>query len=159
MLAPFFGEIVSLEQPQMLYRIHATNQSMIGKFSPEFSARICVEETDRTNAVNACLMRLGKIAAPISFERYWEHMVHRLMFKRLLPERYPYGDTVWSLYPKFIRAVILADASAKRKVYLLGWGTLAALLPRFVAVKVIHLWAAPLSRPRWLTRLFSIRSA
>lgn len=136
-LAPFFGDIVSI--PHYVggeYRIHSSNISSYGKnFSGELVEKSCRQESERAALVNALLLKLGKIqdGQGIDLDRYWDHMHHRLMYKRFVPERYPYAEGLHAVLWRFWKSVALGDLSTSRKLKLLIWGGITAYAPRRLA--------------------------
>ncbi|HKP57076.1 MAG TPA: glycosyltransferase [Polyangiales bacterium] len=153
-LAPFFGDVVSLTEPQGCYRIHGHNASGGRAFSPEYIAEICIEETQCTRAVNELLSRLP-YSPRIDIERFTQHMKHRLIYKRLRADDYAYGDSTLELFAKYCRAIVAGDTSAKSKSMMLAWGAVMAVAPQKLAWFAARLKQEPLARGELLRLLWS----
>jgi glycosyltransferase involved in cell wall biosynthesis len=146
MLAPFFGEVISLPDPGGMYRIHGANKSAVGKPSLDRVIKNCEDETIRVHAVNEVLLqkRLVRAGQIINFERFWEHMLHRLIYKRFRSSEYPYNDNLLGVFIKYCGSVYVADISTRRKIKLAAWGAMVAWAPYRIAYGVMSLkLAAP----------------
>ncbi|HKU44966.1 MAG TPA: glycosyltransferase family 2 protein [Polyangiales bacterium] len=153
-LAPFFGDVISLTEPQGNYRIHGRNAAGGIAFSPEYLAELCVEETLRTLAVNDVLAK--RPGSPrVDIELFYEHLKHRLIYKRLLPERYGYGDSTRALFTKYSRATLRGDLSNRSKAMMLAWGAVMALAPRELAWVAARAKQEPGSRSALLQELWA----
>jgi glycosyltransferase involved in cell wall biosynthesis len=139
LLAPYFGDIISIVEPQGMYRWHSANKSGISdNFSLKRRINWCEDETERVHAAVEFLLARNKIAPgeTIDFERFLEHMEKRLLFKRFAPREYWYGDNLVSLFLKYCRSVVIADMDRGKKLAYLGWGTLVAFCPRQISYKI-----------------------
>jgi glycosyltransferase involved in cell wall biosynthesis len=159
MLAPFFGDVVSLPEPQGEYRLHSASKSGVAdRFSLVRIANVCEDETARVHAVNELLHQKFRIrpGAGIDFTRNWDHMHHRLIYRRLLPERYPYRETLLMVFFRFMLAVHLATVPWRNKLVLWGWGTLVAFAPKRLALWVARMLRYKEERRNFLRRLSSL---
>jgi hypothetical protein len=133
MLAPFFGEVVSLCEPFGNYRIHDQNDTGGRIFTPEFLAAILQEDKLRERAVNEMLARQAR-KLKVDWELNIHHLKNRLVLKRLMPELYPYDDGPEGLLPKLVRAALRSDTTTESKLMLVAWATLMTLAPRPLAL-------------------------
>jgi Glycosyl transferase family 2 len=156
MLAPFFGDVVSLPTALGNYRLHGTNDTGGRAFSPELVAAVCVEETQRAFAVNTVLApRLER--QPVDIELLARHMKHRLIYRCLLGEQYPYSESLGELYASFCRAVLRDHAGFRSKCMRLAWGAGMALAPRAYALWFARIQQDPKARPELLEQLWRFR--
>lgn len=156
MLAPFFGDVISLPAALGNYRLHGTNDTGGRAFSPELVAAVCVEETQRAFAVNTLLdQRLER--QPVDIELHARHMKHRLIYRCLLGDQYPYCDSLGALYASFCRAVLRDHAGFGSKLMRLAWGAAMALAPRAHALWFARLQQDPQARPELLEQLWRSR--
>ena len=148
LLAPHFGDIISIVEPQAMYRWHGANQSGIShKFSLEQRVKWCEDETERVRAAAEFLRARNKIAPgeTFDFERSMDHLEGRLLFKRFAPRAYPYGDNLVSLFLKYCRSVVVSDMKQRKKLVYLAWATLVAFCPRQIGYKI----AVAKAEKRW----------
>jgi glycosyltransferase involved in cell wall biosynthesis len=140
LLAPYFGEIISIVEPQGMYRLHGTNKSGSSDgFSVERHINWCEDETERVYAASELLLARNKIGkgAALDFERFLDHIGNRLLFKRFAPRGYWYEDNLVSLYLKYCRSVVIADMNRRKKIAYLSWGTLVAFSPCQISYKIV----------------------
>ena len=128
MLAPFFGDVVSLREPQAVYRNHDINKGY-ARFCLDEMMWVCQEEWDRAAMANAVL-RDNRRAGRVNIEHYYRHMLHRLVYKRVAPHIYPFNDSVVSVCRKYCNAVARSDRELSRKFLLWMWGLVMTVLPR-----------------------------
>jgi glycosyltransferase involved in cell wall biosynthesis len=148
LLAPYFGDVSSIVEPQGMYRWHGSNKSGISnKFSLERCVRWCEDETERVHAALEILRARNKIVEgeTIDFERFLDHMEKRLQFKRFAPRVYWYGDNLVSVFLKYSRAVAIADMNRAKKLAWLTWGTLVA----FSSYRISYKIAVAKAEGRW----------
>jgi hypothetical protein len=136
MIAPWLGDVVSLAEPLSMYRLHGKMLSHFGGERPiGYIAEVCEEETDRMRAVNDFLAQRG-IPFRYDFERYDDHLRGRLIYSRVLPERYPYADGKLALFVKYARAILRTERRPAKKLARIGWAAVTAFAPAPLGVKV-----------------------
>ncbi len=148
-LAPFFGDVILLTSPQGNYRIHGQNAHGGRGFSPEYEAELCTYETARMRAVNEVLARRPG-GHRVDVELLTEHMRHRMVFKRWLPERYDYGDSMAALFVKLCRATWRSEMGARGKMMMVLWALLVAFSPDPLAFRAAQLKQDIEARPKIL---------
>ncbi|HUH84586.1 MAG TPA: glycosyltransferase family 2 protein [Stellaceae bacterium] len=139
LLAPYFGDVISLVEPQAMYRWHGANKSGIAdKFSLEQCVNWCEDQTERVRAAAAFLRAKSKIAPgeTIDFERFLDHVEGRLLFKRFAPRAYLYRDNLGSLFLKYCRSVLVSDMERRKKPLYVAWAALVAFSPRQISYKI-----------------------
>ena len=136
MIAPRRGDVVSLSDPMTYYRLHAKMNSHFGGHRPpQMIADVCDEETSRMKAVNAFLASKN-IPFRYDFEKYDGHLRGRLVYVRAFPERYPYGDSRFSLVGKYTISIMRTERNAIMKLAHAGWAAVTAFAPKKIGIRV-----------------------
>jgi glycosyltransferase involved in cell wall biosynthesis len=122
LLAPHFGDVVSLTEVYGCYRVHATQMSASGQFNVERIERITSDEVLRYEVVSDFLVRHGH--NPLDALRWSDHTLKRIFLRRLGRSR----ESIWPLIPRYIAAAARRDRglNSKAKHILLG---LALVIP------------------------------
>lgn len=139
LLAPYFGDIASIVEPQGVYRWHGANKSGIShKFSLQQRVNWCEDETERVRTAAEFLRARNKIAPgeTVDFERFMDHLEGRLLFKRFASRAYLYGDNLVSLFLKYCRSIVIADMERQKQIIYLAWATLVAFCPRQISYRI-----------------------
>lgn len=158
MLAPCFGAIVTLPDPQGYYRVHLENDSGSGKaISPEFALNRSDDYARTVAKANEVLAALGKSPGfPIDCERDEMQMRYRLVARKLLPERRA-GPGLLRTFAKYCRSVWLSDADLKHKALFAGWAVVTLAAPPRIARRAFDLRSSPGLRPACLKGLMRVR--
>lgn len=159
MLAPCFGEVVTLRTPQGCYRVHSANDSGSGKtLSPDFFLNRARDYARVVAKANEVLAALGKTPGfLIDCERDEMQMRYRLIARRMIPEVCG-RESLARLFAMYCRSVLLGDFSTKHRLLCLCWALLTAGAPYPVARWAIDLRAAPALRPGFLHPFMRVRA-
>lgn len=150
MLAPFFGDVVSLTDGLTLYRVHGENLSgeisgiVGGALSVAAIARTFEEERDRFTAVNDVLMRLKNTTlgkSGIKLEHQLDHMANFLLYKRFKAGTYAHDENIAGVYLKYLKALAVAEGTARRKLKLFAWATVIMAGPHPIAQRAADMRA------------------
>jgi len=154
-VAPLFGPVVSIDEPQGGYRKHGAS-CWSGGASPlgERLRRLLEHDEEKYRALVARASALGLDVTPEPGLRDHQHLTTRLASLVLEPERHPYaGDRRAALGVRGAAASREARLSWKRRAILAGWFLACGLLPRAVAGPAVCWRLAPESRQRRVDRV------
>jgi hypothetical protein len=142
LLAPFFGDVVSLPSMEALYRLHSLNSIWRPDFAPAVfeavsSERMCHQDLLRTALIDATLMRTkgtSLAASGINVQHHLFHMTNRLIARRFRPDTYPLAESLPTVWRKYLVSLWRSGCSLRSKVLHAGWATATAFAPRNLAV-------------------------
>jgi glycosyltransferase involved in cell wall biosynthesis len=136
LLAPFFGDVVSLRSPQYLYRRHAKNKSgfvTMQQYLETYPLLICQLDT-MLRLANELLGRKGIAERIPARNEYYAKLA--LVSKRFFPSRYP--DRLKTLLVRYWQAVFdWVLLSRRQKALLLAWSLAVAATPRWMSSWVV----------------------
>jgi hypothetical protein len=160
-LAPFYGPVVSLDEPLGAYRQHGANSWTLDRSTPGKHLRRSLEHDARKyHALRVKAQELGIEVPRALGMRDHHHVSMRLASLRLDPTLHPYANDRPSVLA-LRGAVASLDARLpwKRRAILAGWFLAAGLLPRTLAERTILWRLAHESRPQAVDRfLKGVRS-
>jgi hypothetical protein len=135
MLAPFFGEVISLTSPQCLYRRHGENDSGSALLH-EYLARYprLMTQVEITKRLGDELLQRKGCTSSISYKNEYYAKV-TLVSKRFFPDQR--RDWVLTLLLKYWQTVWRAELSPKGKALLCIWSLTVVAAPRRVAGWVV----------------------
>jgi glycosyltransferase involved in cell wall biosynthesis len=158
MLAPCFGEIITLAQPQGYYRVHVANDSGSGKaITPYYTHTRCLDYARTVAKANEVLAALGKSPGfLIDCERDEMHMRYRLITRKLIP--LASGDpSLLRTFTKYCRSVWLSDFDPKHKALFAAWALVTLAATPSIAQRAFDLRSSPGLRPVFLKGLMRVR--
>jgi glycosyltransferase involved in cell wall biosynthesis len=153
MMAPCFGDVVTLKNPMGCYRVHAANGNSVNKsVSLEFVCNRTIDDERIVAEANQMLAALGKSPGfIIDCERDEMYMRYRLVGQKLRPEKSSPNLAV--LFGRYCCSVMLSEENAKHKVFNLVWATLVFVAPGPIAQWAFQVRSAPSLRPSFLRHL------
>lgn len=156
-VAPFFGEVISIELPLGYRRRHGANRWSLRTNGVEQFRNDLEHDELKYQALRDAARQTGQPVSEHLGLTDWLHLRSRLSSLRLDPLRHPYGqDNRWSLAGWGIKAAFQNQSlSAKRRLVLSLWFGLVAALPAPQAKIVIYWLIAPESRPQLIQTLAS----
>jgi hypothetical protein len=148
-VAPFFGEVVSIDAPLGYRRRHGVNRWSLRTNGIEQFRKDLAHDELKYKALRERALQENK---PVSNQLGLTDLLHlrsRLSSLRLDPQRHPYDqDRRWQLGGWGVRAALQhRSLSAKRRFVLCLWFLLVAVLPQKQAKTVIYWLLSPESRP------------
>jgi glycosyltransferase involved in cell wall biosynthesis len=135
MLAPFFGEVISLASPQCLYRRHGENDSGSARVQA-YLARYprLMTQVETTKRLGDELLQRKGCASSISFKNEYYAKV-ALVSKRFFPDQR--RDWVLTLLLNYWQTVFRAELSPKGKALLFVWSLAMVAAPRWIAGRLV----------------------
>jgi glycosyl transferase family 2 len=148
MLAPFFGDVVSLITPQGYYRIHGRNQWQVGStISAAWALNRCLDFARTVDKANEMRQKIGDAHGFwIDWERDEFHMAYRLIAQKLIPKNCP-PARLPEIFIKYCRSVWLSENDSLHKVLYFVWAMLTLLGPRSLAEWAFKMRTSPSIRP------------
>jgi glycosyltransferase involved in cell wall biosynthesis len=135
MLAPFFGEVISLNSPQCLYRRHGENDSGSARVH-EYLARYprLMTQVEITKRLGDELLQRKGCNSSISYKNEYYAKV-ALVSKRFFRDQR--RDWVVTLLLKYWQTAWRAELSPKGKALLFVWSLAIVAAPRWIAGWVV----------------------
>jgi glycosyltransferase involved in cell wall biosynthesis len=144
LVCPFFGDVVTLNTPLALYRVHQSNQSM----TTHLSAERFKHERNRVHARLEHLKRLlppeFSCKVPVADSLY--HSFETLALERVAEGKRPNPRLLISA----IKALFREQKSPARRLLFTSWLLLLGASPASLRMKVAMLKASSWRRPRFL---------
>ncbi len=148
-LVPFFGPVVSLEEPLGAYRQHGENAWAHG--SNGLSGRLrhaLLHDAHRYGALRETARKLGLELAASPGLRDHSHLATRISSLCLEPQHHPHaGDSRLALALLGALSSRRARLPWKRRAILAAWFLATGILPRSAAAKIAAWRTVPASRP------------
>lgn len=153
-LAPFYGEVVSLEKPWGARRKHTSNHwagSSLG-YQGKTSRRSIEHDFTKYRFLTQTAQKLGHAVEPQLELSDYRHIMHRLSSLRLEPDQHPIErESVWTLMTRGWQAVwVESHLPSKRRLVLSIWFVWVGLLPDPLAKSAVNWLLAPQSRPKFV---------
>ena len=152
-IAPFHGEVVTLHEPLVRYRMHGSNWSQHNELSPaRFLKHLHAQDQKMAYFQDRC-RAWGMEFDPEEARRrsVWYLQCQMAVAKLSSPGEAPISPM--RVLGRAMRAVPRLPASAKQRAIMMTWFTAVALTPRDVAKDVIAVRFIVGHRPRWLERI------
>lgn len=150
---PFYGDVVSIEQPQGAYRVHGSNLWSGGTGAASFR-RSLLHDAAKYREVRARASSFGLLVSEQAELRDYQHLSARLGSLVLDPEQHPHSqDSRWGLG---VKGMFAARRSSLRFVprLLLGiWFAGVGMLPQRLSRSLVRWRYEPASRSPWMRRL------
>ncbi|HUO04946.1 MAG TPA: glycosyltransferase family A protein [Candidatus Binataceae bacterium] len=149
-LAPFFGDVVSIRRTLGLYRVHGANYGMLGtSLAPQKLRSKLVTDLQRENAIREFAARQNMPAPRSHASGDPDHLKYRLASIRLEPKLHPFlDDDRISLMAHGMSACWNSGRYNWRgKLFNSVWFPIAALMPISLARPILRMGIVPRSRP------------
>jgi len=158
-LAPLLGQVLSIEEPLGVYRLHGRNAwAMLESADPERFRRLLRQDFNRYGALARKTAELGLEPPTDPGIHDWLHLEHRICSLCIDPEGHLVrSDSRASLGLRgFSESRRDARLAWKRRAMLAAWFLAAGLLPRRLARTLVIWRMAPEARPWPLMRLLRL---
>jgi hypothetical protein len=160
-LTPFYGPVLSLEEPLGAYRLHGANAWSVGRSAPspaELASRlrkVLHHDQVKYRALEALAQKLALRTTASPGMRDPQHLAARLGSLCLDPAQHlPRGDWRAVLALRGALASRTAPLPFRRRATLAAWFLAVGLLPRKAARHAAAWYFAPGSRPAAVDRVF-----
>jgi hypothetical protein len=154
-LVPFYGPVVSLEEPLGAYRQHGANAWTVKGSAPaEQLRRSLAHDGNKYGALQAKARELGMEVPKALGMRDHHHLTTRLASLCLDPALHPYAHDCRSTLA--LRGAVSSRHARlpwKRRAILAAWFIAVGFLPRLVAARAIAWRLAPASRSARVDRI------
>lgn len=153
--APLFGDIVTIAETLVDYRVHGANDGAMQTMEVSRFAREMVRAQQRFAYMQKLTPVTGIAFADPVIDLGLAYLPYRLASFKLAPAAHPRADDgVWRLIVDLWRASRVPQGLSPKAAYaLFGWGVAVLLLPRAAARHLISWRFAPATRPRALIHL------
>ncbi len=143
LFAPFVGDVIFLATTLGRYRLHGSNMSSVGSAQPARIRRDNDVFAKRLEHLGQLLEARGDPAQFVKPAGEYQYCLERVVQLRLLAgEKIPMEERF-----AYLKSIVRERAGAQRYLYLL-FGTLAAFLPRKLALDLIAFRNDPAASPR-----------
>jgi hypothetical protein len=159
--APFLGDVVTIPQPLVSYRVHGRNDGAMLQLDASRFAREWLRARRRFAYASSVARSVGLDVRDHAFERSLTKLGYRVASWRLAPSQHP--------VPNESGRVIISDALAAARVgqghsgaaraALVVWIVLVCIVPRRVAARLVNWRFIPSTRPavmKWLMNVLQI---
>jgi glycosyltransferase involved in cell wall biosynthesis len=156
--APFYGEVVTLAEPLVYYRMHDSNWTQQDDLATSRFTRM-TEFFDRklTYLAGRC-RQWGIVFHPDAVrDRSLWYAEYRLAAARLTATGKAAFESPFALLGPALRACASSPFSLRQKLARGAWLVLVAWTPRLLAARLIEARFVVATRPAWLERLFDSR--
>jgi hypothetical protein len=155
-LVPFFGPVLSLEEPLGAYRQHGQSAWSAGRNGLDVQMRhALVHDAHRYDVLRDKALKLGLELVPSPGLQDHGHLTARISSLCLDPKQHPHaGDSRLALALRGVLSSRHARLPWKRRAILAAWFVAMGILPRQAASKVAAWRMVPASRP--LRPLFKV---
>lgn len=139
-MAPYIGDIETITEPFVLYRMHGTNDSAMSANETNFRREITRALKRHTAACRACTMS-GRAPPPLSTLFWGPHLLQlRVASLRLTPDQHPLpGDSrARALYDALFTPFRSSFERPGFRVLIAGWSIVTLLVPKKIASTLIR---------------------
>jgi len=155
--APLLGDVVTIAQPLVHYRVHGKNQGALSKLDVHQFERQMTRALQRQAYARSIADGAGIALPANAIDRSLGYLCYRVASLKLAPEKHPLqGDNAL----RFLRDVSMAffapqGVSFKGRLVMLAWAWAVCLLPVSLASRLILWRFAPNARPQALRGLLA----
>ena len=145
--APFYGQVLTIYEPQACYRIHDSNLYHINSIDPmRFAAECRSFEMKLEYFTGRCRKRGISFDPSVARSNSLWLLVCRLVADKLSCT----GDSpVWRTLFRALKVCINNEISVSKRVIKAAWLVGVAVSPRAVSLRLIELRFLPAKRPAW----------
>ncbi|WP_395020403.1 glycosyltransferase family 2 protein [Dongia sp.] len=147
--APFLGDVVTVDQPLVDYRVHGRNDGAVTELDETRFGWQTANAIQRFEYAQRIAARAGFAIPDSARHLAFPQLRFRIASYRLAPERHPIrGDSTLRALRDIIRAATTPQGARLQAVLATAaWGVLVLLSPRGIAKGLIHWRLSPGARP------------
>lgn len=159
-VAPLYGEVITLQQPLAYYRVHESNDWAQTEIQPHKFSLYIVHDLARIAYLRKHADATGHSIAVEPLDNSLDHLVSRLASKRLMPQKHPIEENLFSIMCKGVRTSLLGpNLRPGQRLLMAIWFPLVAIMPRPIALYATQMKFAPTSRPAFVRSLLDLLNA
>lgn len=158
--APYLGDVLTIAEPLVSYRVHGKNQGAMASLDPRRFAFELGRAKFRLRFARAAAGGVGVPSSDAVLDRSLSFLPYRLASLKLLPAEHPVaGDSSWKLLRDVTTACFTPQGvSPRARAALWLWSLSVAAAPAELSRQLVLWRFAPSSRPQLLSRaLTSLR--
>jgi hypothetical protein len=159
--APFLGDVVTIPQPLVSYRVHGRNDGAMLQLDASRFAREWLRARRRFVYALSVARSVGLDARDHAFERSLTKLAYRAASWRLAPNQHPVPNESSRaiISDTLVGARVCQGHSDAARAALVVWIVLVCIVPRGAAVRLINWRFIPSTRPaimKWLMNVLKI---
>lgn len=162
LLAPLYGDVISLDRPLGRYRMHDLNMQSATATDITPAQRKHIRQTDLRDAVmERYCQKLGLPFEPGLRDRDYIALSRRLTSRKLRPDLHPISDDrLFGLVSRAVRAISHAEGMrVSQKAVIAVWLTAMAFGPKRLSNELARMRFIPGHRPKALVSLLRLAGA
>jgi glycosyltransferase involved in cell wall biosynthesis len=147
--APYLGDVVTLAEPLVSYRLHGKNQGAMAKLDASRFAFEVNRARFRLRFARSAARGVGVPATDDVLNRSLSFLPYRLASLKLLPAKHPIErDSSWKLLYDVTAACFTPQGATKRtRAALWAWAVAVAVAPEKLGAELVRWRFSPASRP------------
>jgi hypothetical protein len=158
LLAPFVGDVATLNERHGFYRAHGTNVWMMRDFNLDTIERRMTIEVDQQRLLIRICEHFGvPFDADLALRNMPSHQENRLAMAKFGRGR-PTAEPLWRVVIDNVRAQAGTAFTPRHRIMLMAWTASVALLPAGAARTVFMQRVSPVHRSPFLERLIGLLS-
>jgi glycosyltransferase involved in cell wall biosynthesis len=152
--APYLGDVLTIAEPLVSYRVHGKNQGAMASLDPRRFAFELGRAKFRLRFARAVARGVGVPSSDAVLDRSLSFLPYRLASLKLLPAEHPVpGDSSWKLLRDITTACFTPQGvSPRARAALWLWSVSVAAAPAELSRQLVLWRFAPSSRPQLLSR-------
>lgn len=152
--APYLGDVVTIAEPLVAYRVHGKNQGAMARIDPHRFSFELERARFRLHFARSVARGASTPATDEVLDRSLTYLPYRLASLKLLPERHPIaGDSSWRLMRDMTAACFTPQGvRARSRALLWIWAGAVAASPAKWGSELVLWRFAPMRRPALVAR-------
>lgn len=152
--APYLGDVVTIAEPLVAYRVHGKNQGAMARIDPRRFSFELERARFRLRFARSVASGASTPASDQVLDRSLTYLPYRLASLKLLPEQHPIaGDTSWRLMRDMTAACFTPQGvRARSRALLWIWAGAVAASPAKWGSELVLWRFAPMRRPAFVAR-------
>ena len=152
--APYLGDVVTIAEPLVAYRVHGRNQGAMASLDPRRFAFELKRAQFRLRFARSAARGVGVPGSDAVLNRSLAFLPYRLASLKLLPGEHPLpGDSTWKLLRDVTRACFTPQGVSPRACAALWlWSASVSAAPLPLSRKLVLWRFTPAARPQILNR-------
>ncbi len=147
--APLLGDVLTIAQPLVSYRVHGRNQGALSRLDVHQFERQTKRARQREAYAQRLAASVGFPLATDAIDRSLHYLCYRVGSLKLAPDRHPVpGDSVRRVLADVFAALSVPQGvTLEGRLTILAWAWMVCLAPRALAARLVLWRFAPTARP------------